>query len=237
MKYYRIQNSIDRKEIGHFLQVQKEDWIGITNTSEDFSEQGLFGKVEGNPALPVPYLYRMTKPTSLLDMTVIPINKYLVVDKAFFEFLKPYLGDFQSWEIKAKKQLEDYEYHIVHIDYPQNDFVNYEKSIFKLFSHDENYNRIDLNQEVKITNDGDSLDKSREYSLKGIGIGYPFLKETKVVFNYSKMTKDLFRCSFVPYAGYYVSENLKNEIEKQGFTGLVFKELDEIDNFVQVEKV
>lgn len=236
MKYFRIQNSIDRKEIGHFLQVQKYDWIGRTNTTEDFASQGLFSMVLGNPALPIPYLYRMAKPTNLLH-TIIPMDAYLVVDENFLVFLKPYLGDYQSWNIKVKKQLEDYNYHIIHINNPQSDFLNYDRSVFKLYKKNEEQSLIDLDKVIEIYDDEDYLNKKRDYSLQGIGVGYPFLKEAKVVFNSSKMTKDFFRCSFLPYAGYYVSENLKNEIEREGFTGLVFNELNKIQEFVQFEEI
>ena len=39
-------------------------------------------------------------------------------------------------------------------------------------------------------------------------------------------------CLYLRMPGYYVSEKLKNEIEKQGFTGMQFQELDKINNFV-----
>ncbi|WP_298307767.1 hypothetical protein [Flavobacterium sp.] len=234
MKYFRIRNSINQEEIGHYEQVQRYEWKGIINTKEDFSENGLFGRVESNPALPIPYLYRATKPTSLLH-TIIPINRYLVIKEELLVFLKPLLGTFQSWEIQVKKQMKDYKYYIIHIDYPQNNFINYEKSVFKLYKKDENYNEIELEKEIKIESDEDFLNKKRYYALQGVGIGYPFLKEVKITFNCSKINFEIFRCSFLPYAGYYVSEKLKNEIEKQGFTGIIFEELDMINNLTKIE--
>lgn len=42
----------------------------------------------------------------------------------------------------------------------------------------------------------------------------------------------MFLCSF---AGYYVSETLKEAIVKQGFTGMEFIALDKINNFTEIE--
>src|SRR5690606_12035260 len=56
-----------------------------------------------------------------------------------------------------------------------------------------------------------------------------FLKFKLLSFDFSKIELDMFRIWNFPFGGYYVSENLKNEIEKQKFTGFKFTRIEEID--------
>jgi len=53
--------------------------------------------------------------------------------------------------------------------------------------------------------------------------------------NLKNAKKDLFRTARFPLAGgNYISERLKLVIEKEGFTGMKFKELTEIDKRIKV---
>jgi hypothetical protein len=234
MKYYRVTYSIEKKKIGHYPQVQNTTWEGKPYDHGAFGTQGLFSAVHNNPAIPTLEFYKSTKITSLIHMVEISENMYIIVNEQFLEFLKLYyLGGFQTWKIKAKRKDENYDYYIFFADYPKADFINYEKSIFKLFKHNEKYNVIDLNHKIDVISDEDCMDKYRQYPP--IGIEKPFLEAEKIVVNGSKMDVDFFRSTSPTMAGYYVSEKLKAEIEKQGFTGMQFQELDKINNFVEVE--
>jgi hypothetical protein len=236
MKYYRVANAIEKKEIGHYPQVQNTTWDGNPYDKNSFGEQGLFSSVHNNPAIPTIEFYKSTKITSLINIIEISRMEYIIVSESLLEFLKSnYTGSFQTWKIKAFRKEEQYDYYIFFADYAKLDFINYEKSIFKLFKHDENYNRIDLNQEIKVISDEDYMDKRRKYPQ--IGIEKPFFEAEKIVVNSSKMNTDFLRCTFNSMAGYYVSEKLKTEMEKQGFTGIRFAELDKINTFVRVESI
>lgn len=197
MRYYKLVSSFEKRIVGQIPQIEKILWIGKPNHANGFSEQELFGKIHGNPAVPRVELYKNAIMTDLLDIAVIPQNKFLVVSEQFFSFLKPYFEEYRSWRISVRKERDNFEYYILHVDNPESDFVNYEKSIFKLFQKDENRKIIDLKQTVNLTSDSDYLIKLREYYIKGVGIGFPYFKETKVTFNISKLSKDLIRCSFV----------------------------------------
>ena len=60
------------------------------------------------------------------------------------------------------------------------------------------------------------------------------LKYKKVILNLSNIEMDLFRISNTPASGYYVSEKLKNAIEKEKFTGFAFQEIEDMDNRIEV---
>ena len=166
-------------------------------------------------------------------MVEIGFDEYLIINESFIEFLKPYFnGSFQTWKIKATHKEVDYTYYIFYLDEYKSDFINYEKSTFELF--EEKFSTISLNQEVKVTSDVDNLNKRIKYSgLNGI----PHMQPTKIVLNTKNQEVDFFRCAHNGMAGYYVSERLKKAILENGFTGMRFEEIEEIQNRVLIEYV
>ena len=166
-------------------------------------------------------------------MVEIPIQHYLIINEPFLAFLKPYCnGPFQTWKIKATKKEVDYTYYIFYLDEYKSDFINYDKSIFKLFESLGAFQYKDLDKEIKITSDLDFLDKCREF----LGLyGMPKLLPVKIALNTSNQEIDFFRCAHNGMAGYYVSERLKQAILDNGFTGMRFEEIEEIQNRVLIE--
>lgn len=233
MKYYRLRHSLEKKELGHYTQIQKTTWDGRPYDDGAFGTQGLFNPIHNNPAIPTLEFYKSAKTTSLIQMVEIGFYQYLIINESFLEFLKPYFnGSFQTWKIKATKKEVDYTYYIFYLDEYKSDFINYEKSTFELF--EKNYSTISLNQEIKVTSDVDYLDKCREF----IGLyGIPELQPVKIVLNTSNQEIDFFRCANNDMAGYYVSERLKQAILDNGFTGMRFEEIEEIQKRVLIEYV
>ena len=233
MKYYRLRHSLEKKELGHYTQIQKITWNGRPYDDGAFGTQGLFNPIHNNPAIPTLEFYKSAKTTSLIQMVEIGIDEYLIINESFLEFLKPYCnGSFQTWKIKATKKEVDYTYYIFYLDEYKSDFINYDKSTFELF--EKNYSTISLNQEIKVTSDVDYLDKCREF----IGLyGIPSIQPVKIVLNTSNEEVDFFRCAHNGMAGYYVSERLKEAILNNGFTGMRFEEIEEIQNRAVIEYV
>ena len=233
MKYYRLRHSLEKKELGHYTQTQKITWNSRPYDDGAFGTQGLFNPIHNNPAIPTLEFYKSAKTTSLIQMVEIGIDEYLIINESFLEFLKPYCnGSFQTWKIKATKKEVDYTYYIFYLDEYKSDFINYDKSTFELF--EKNYSTISLNQEIKVTSDVDYLDKCREF----IGLyGIPSIQPVKIVLNTSNEEVDFFRCAHNGMAGYYVSERLKEAILNNGFTGMRFEEIEEIQNRVLIEYV
>ena len=233
MKYYRITYSFEKKEVGHYPQVQNITWEGMPYDKNSFGNQGLFSSKHNNPAIPSLEFYKSAKITSLIDFTPMNETLYMVVSEAFLNFLKSnFEGTFQTWKIVAKHKEVNYDYYIFFLDNPKHDFINYEKSIFRLYIKGADRKRVKLNEgTIKVNSDEDCMEKYRQYPQ--IGIEKPFFEAEKLVVNGNNV--DFFRTSSPTIAGYYVSENLKNEIEKQGFTGIRFIELDKINNFVEIK--
>ena len=235
MKYYRLRHSFEKKELGHFTQIQKTTWNGRPFDKGSFAMQLLFDPIPTNPAIPALEFYKSAKTTSLIQMVEIGLRLHLTINDAFLDFLEPYCnGSFQTWKIKATKKEVDYTYYIFYLDEYKSDFINYDKSIFKLFECLGGFHYKDLDQEIKITSDVDFLDKCREFpGLYGI----PELQPIKIVLNTSNQEVDFFRCAHNGMAGYYVSERLKESIQENGFTGMRFEEIEEIQNRVAIEYV
>ena len=233
MKYYRLRHSLEKKELGHYTQIQKTTWDGRPFDKGSFAMQLLFDPIPIQPALPTLEFYKSAKMTSLIQMVEIGLSLYLTINDTFLEFLKPYCNSpFQTWKIKATKKEVDYTYYIFYLDEYKSDFINYEKSTFELF--EKNYSTISLNQEIKVISDVDYLDKCREF----IGLyGIPSIQPTKIVLNTKNQEVDFFRCAHNGMAGYYVSERLKQAILDNGFTGMRFEEIEEIQNRVLIEYV
>lgn len=55
------------------------------------------------------------------------------------------------------------------------------------------------------------------------------LLHKNVTLDLSKANEDMFRFFNALPGGYFVSERLKNDIEKNGFTGMEFTEVSELD--------
>ena len=233
MKYYRISYCIDKKIIGHNPQIQKTTWDGRPVDKGSFAMYLLFDPIPTHPAIPTLEFYKSAKTTSLIDIVEIDINKFLIINELFLEFIKPFCNDsFHIWKIKATKKEVDYTYYIFYLNEYKSDFINYEKSTFELF--EKNYSTISLNQEIKVISDLDYLDKCREF----IGLyGIPSIQPTKIVLNTCNQKVDFFRCANNDMAGYYVSERLKQAILENGFTGIRFEEIEEIQNRVLIEYV
>jgi hypothetical protein len=231
MKYYYLTNSIEKKIIGHNPQIQKTTWDGRPYDDGAFGTQGLFNPIHKNPAIPTLEFYKSAKCTSLIDLVPISRSQYLIINESFLAFLKSYCnGPFQTWKIKASQKEIDYTYYIFYLDEYKSDFINYDKSIFKLFELIDGHIFKELNQEIKITSDVDYIEKCNSYS-------FGELQPTKIVLNTSNQEVDFFRCAHNGMAGYYVSERLKQAILENGFTGIRFEEIEEIQNRVLIEYV
>jgi len=62
------------------------------------------------------------------------------------------------------------------------------------------------------------------------------LRCQKLILNLSEIDLDMFRLSNLPglFNGYFVSDHLKKVMEKKGFTGMAFKEIEEYNKKIKV---
>jgi hypothetical protein len=234
MKYFRLNNAFEKKDVGKFPGLKDCIFEGDRFAIDSFDAQGRDSRVIGNPALPFPEMHKSVKMTDLINIIVISPLNYKIVTERFLNFLKPYIkSNYQTWKINVKKGDIIYDYYILHIDNPKKDFINYSKTIFKLFKINDKYKFDESDQVINIIDDKQYFETVVNYS--SLKVGSYSLKPTKITLNVSNNDEDLFRCISAGYFGYYVSEKLKNEIEKQGFTGIIFEELDMINNLTKIE--
>lgn len=225
MKYYKLIESINTKEIGVYPQVIK------TNQALEIQEFGLgFNEhIQKQFILPEPILQNKARETTMISVTAINNNVFLVLKNYFIDFLKDFkIADFQSWKIYAyhKKQLVAY-YSLFHLSYPsQKELIDFEKSRFKV---KDSLNNISL--EKKFRNFHDYQTDWERLIWKGSVITFDIL-----YLDFSMLNLDLIRIINIDSIGigYYVSERLKNAIEEQKFTGFAFQEIEEIDKRIKV---
>ncbi len=225
MKYYKLIESINTKEIGIYPQVIK------TNQALEIQEFGLgFNEqIQKQFILPEPILQNKARETTMISVTAINNTVFLFLKNYFIDFLKDFIiADFQSWKIDAyhKKQLVE-DYSLFHLSYPsQKELIDFEKSKFKI---KDSLNNISV--EKKFKNFHDYQIDWEKLIWKGSVITFDI-----IYLDFSMLNLDLFRIINIDSVGigYYVSERLKNAIEEQKFTGFAFKEIEEIDKRIKV---
>jgi hypothetical protein len=233
MKYYRITHSIDKKIVGRVDKIKNIETTGYWDTIDSFNLQGRDSKVIGDPALPCPEMHRSVKMTDWIDIMILSDTIYPIMTGELLNFLKKYIQtDYQTWRINIKKGAVIYEYYLLHIDIPKTNFIEYSKSNFSLFKINKDFQYVVFDKTLTINNDTEYFEASNKY--------FPFttenmLKATKIAFRSPNKNEHFFRCISAGYFGYFVSEFLKIEIEKQGFTGMRFEELNEIKKDVIIE--
>lgn len=227
MKYYKLEyNSLNIKETGTQFQCVSVEKIG------DLQENifPLEGVINFSFELPIPILESKAKKTTLVN--AIPINsKFLIFKSYFIDFLKGFnIGKFQTWNIKIKQKsiyLDDYKLFI--LNYPiQKEIIDFEKtSFYKGKISDYSF----IGENIEISNYDNYLVLHNKFQNSDDDL----LKFHKICFDMSQLKLDMFRIFNFPFGGYYVSERLKKEIEKNRFTGMVFKEIETLGNNLTVK--
>ena len=223
MKYYILHhNGLNIRETGTQFQ-------SIDGFAGDIQQNFIpfEGKINFAFKLPEPLLQNKAKPTTYLNVTFIP-NWFMVLKKHFIDFLNKFnIGEFQIWDLKVhhnKNILDDYCLFILTKTY-QRELIDFSESEFCVGSFFD-YNSI--GETLNINNYEEFLQVRDELGSKN-----KFLKDKNIILNLSKMDLDLFRIINAPASGYYVSEKLKTAIEKEGFTGFAFQEIEEMDDRIK----
>ena len=223
-KYYILRyNSLNLKETG--TQFQSIDGV-LGDIQQDFIP--FEGKIDFPFKLPEPFLQKKAKPTTFLNVIMIPAQ-FLVFKNYFIDFLKGFdIGEFQTWDLKVHQNgniINDYDLFIISDTY-QRQLIDFDKSDFfvgDFLNYDLIGDSIQMEDYDKYVITREELNKKNK-----------LLKYKKVILNLSNIEMDLFRISNTPASGYYVSEKLKNAIEKEKFTGFAFQEIEDMDNRIEV---
>jgi len=114
---------------------------------------------------------------------------------------------------------DDYMYFVIYEECIK--YIDFNKSNFYLFYHFKK----DKNRDIAIN----SENELKDVFFKSVLNSYPYktICAKKIVLP-KQFVCDVFRIDYLTNDGYYVSERLKEAIEKEGFTGLIFEEADNI---------
>ncbi|WP_340067323.1 hypothetical protein [Ascidiimonas aurantiaca] len=235
MTYYRLKANTKRNVMGSTEQIINVSWSAHVRSKDSFNNQGLFGPVTGNPPIPSAHFNKKSKVTDYTRFIAITQNIYLVISERLYLFLKERFlrQPHQTWDTILDRNGQKLPYKILHIDYPEKDFVNYKKSIFKFIISNNDGTYKDLNQFIEIHSDEHLLEMSRKHPP--YVEDKPFITASRLSFNLSKMKEGILRTANNSVSGYYVSETFKNAIEKEGFTGMEFVPMEELSNHCEIE--
>jgi len=222
------------------------------NSSIDIKEIGKYPQT-----VPVSAFHKKAKITDYIGSS--SDNSNICISIKFYKLLKQYLSEHEAKDKKISNDVYKmdwkkmdyvvkeganqvfYDYKIVHINYPNEDLINYKQSEFIIDTR-ENYSKnFDLNGITKqYLQDQDRKFieiKSREH-YRDLNMEFKNQNENRniivpklVNLNLTSVKDDIFRVMTpIPnLSGYYLSENLKNKIREEGFTGMEFKSLDDLN--------
>lgn len=248
--YYKIKDSIKRKEIGHYPQNDNVRFFGDPFAKNSFGLQGKYGKLELEPALLELSIHKKSKITNYLSVVVISSNTYKVIDVKLLNFLEPYLPNHQYWKIDAVKNDEKFVYYILHISESSHAIFDFEKSAFFTMPHQQYINKAQegthalkdfisslTENRVQFANN-DAYLALLEKHKKQAGERMAIIPQ-KVIIDASKIHTHIFRIMtrINNLSGYYVSEELKNKLQENNFTGMDFEPITEINKVFEVQLI
>ncbi|MBA4154281.1 hypothetical protein [Flavobacterium sp.] len=179
--------------------------------------------------MPEPILRKSAKKTTYLTITAINEAVFLVIDKKFLQFIKQFkVSEFQTWDLNVQYSDEILkDYCLFHLSSPsQERIIDFSKSDFEIIKY-----KTKETEKRKYLSYKDYKDDWNREIYKGNTLIF-----NKLFLNFSSINFDIVRLILMPVKGngYFVSERFKQAIEEQGFTGMAFKEIEQIDSRIKV---
>ncbi len=221
MKYYKLQAAINKNEIGKYPQC-----LGVKTKMGDIQNYGLgfFGEIKEPFELPD---LEIRKEAYLSHyISVVPINSiiFLLLEERLIEFLKSWnIPAHQLWGIEVYYKLSKLtNYKLFHLSKPIDEkIIDFNKTEFTIY-----YKASQLSEKRKFAN----YLEYHNCRQKSIYENLFEVRYDEVFLNLQELDLDMFRIMDLPKGiGYYISERLKIGIEKMGFTGMSFQEIEKVD--------
>ncbi|MEE9379018.1 MAG: hypothetical protein V3V33_13380 [Candidatus Lokiarchaeia archaeon] len=226
MKYYNLISSRNRKEVGKKPQSETGSQGDI---QQDFMPWE--GKIDFDFKLPEPFLEKKAKQVSFLDVAFIHSYRFLVLDDSLLSLFKDFnIGNYQNWKINVwqnKLLIEKYNLFLIN-DTKQGEYIDFSKSEFYSKKLGD-WNNSSVQKPIFVKDYDEYVSEKEELRKDKL-----MLLHKKVTLNLSKTNEDMFRIINAPPGGYFVSEKLKNAIEENGYTGIEFKDISELDKRIEV---
>jgi hypothetical protein len=216
MKYYCIQNSLERKVIGHYPQVKEVIYSCDVDNEPRFIEHVNYKKIDFEPIVANAVLYSSSKLTDLIHSGGVGfslkllvstklksiLEKFRLTGLQFFKDPLIYRGNEEDYWI-----LNFYEVDMQFIDYPNSD-IYITKNVFDYVE------KLSLNSFLEFN------DVMSKINHLGFPMGVMIERYTLI----DTIDQDFFILLNV-WGGinYVVSERLKQEMESAGCTGIVFR--------------
>lgn len=220
MNYYTLHNTLDENSLGRIPQVKEVIHNCHVEENSNFIDKFPFKKIKTKPILSNVHLYNESKQTDLIQVSSIGFSygSMLISQrlKNLFEKFSCFGIEFFSTSLIHKKIVDNYWQ--THIYDTALDCIDFGKTDYLLKDRDENRKVIRkfLGQMSKI-----DFIKFRE------AIRYPKMLFFNNMTFIDEMNYDYFFIRNLENIGYgVVSESLKDEIEKNQFTGLMFKQIN-----------
>jgi hypothetical protein len=222
MKYFAIENSLNKTIMGKVEQTKDSVHHCDVWNDSNFIGKYPFKKIETTPILSNPVLYSASKLTDIINVSSVGFSygSMIISDKfkhIFDKFNCYGVQFFPTYLIHKEMEVGGYwQTHIFDIPF---DMIDYSKTKFYL-KNSEN-RKVNFKETFEMTNYVQLHDKINS-------LEYPFsIYMDKVNFK-AEMNYDYFFLRYFANNGSLgvVSERLKEEIEKQGITGIEFRPIE-----------
>lgn len=218
-KYYKLLPSLDMKVVGVSIQSQKylpnESWMYWDLDS--FINVGQERVINFEPKFPI---FSLDKKAKITDF-IYDINtgvSWLLINKRFLDIIKNFkVEEYQFYKVKVRtKTGEVLDYFMIFLNHTRDkSYISWENTRFRQTTRF-------MQEDIKVLNfqnfeEFDKLKRNLYETNEEIALEYLHLKN-------SEISSDLFRLRWVD-SGFFISENLKNELESQKITGIRFVEV------------
>jgi len=221
MNYYKLQASINKKEIGKYPQC-----LGFKTKMGDIQNYGLgfFGEIKDPFELPDLEIRKEAYLSHYISLVPINENRFLVLEQSFVNFLNNWnISAYQLWDIEVYYKLSKLtNYKLFHLSKPiEEQIVDFDKTEFTIYDK-----ASQVSEKRKFAN----YLEYHNCRQKSIYENLFEIRYDEVFLNLHEIDLDMFRLiSLSKGNGYYISERLKIGIEEMGFTGMSFLEIEKVD--------
>ena len=224
-KFYKAEDAVATKDVGRVYH-QVQDFI--FNENYDEHARGLINDADFSRYIDYkinfPYfvLHKDAVLSDWVSSAALRPNLILISPK-FLSLLQKYkIDDYQTFKVKIKTKdgLQDYFLFYMYAPERESEFVNWEETTFRIKPY---FGEYETDQIIKFG------DKQNYIKLRMELFNKPKQDQevelTNLKLKSELIDKDMFRFGLINL-GFFVSESLKQEIEKQGITGIRFAEAD-----------
>jgi|GEM_PF-1365601 len=216
---YRLNHSFDIKEVGKYPQCKTADY------KSSIHDDSFIGNVTNfceHQEIIVPdlILTKSAKPTDLISAPILGYNKKLIISERFFEFISEFADEnLESLTVKVIHEGigQTYNYVVLNFKGDQSNIIDFTKSEVVAEKRDQN-RRLELETlNIKTIREL----QTALYTMKSKG--YDSIYINRLFFKNDITDLSLFYLTNVyGYAGYFVSENMRNQFMKHNFTGISY---------------